>query len=90
MLEIHYFMYIVSVLVPIAELGLRTIPFRVRHPSELCTTQLRKSKKRTTEGLTRCPRSVLYLSSLLVLSFVLHTLHRDRILKFCVKNQKNK
>ena len=32
----------------------------------------------------------MYLGSLFVLSFVLHTLHRDRILKFCVKNQKKK
>ena len=38
--------------------------------------------------MTRCRRSVLYLGSLFVLSFVLHTLHRDRILKFCIKNQK--
>ena len=30
---------------------------------------------------------IVFGYSLFVLSFVLHTLRRDRILKFCVKNQ---
>ena len=82
-------MYIVLVLAPVAELGLRTSPFRVRHPSGLNYT-IKKIKERNDRKNDKISRSVLYLGSLFVLSFVLHTLHRDRILKFCVKNQKKK